>query len=86
MSDAGISAAATADSDLKARIFAAFEHACRFGEVEVADQLLTIINSKWMKHHRLVSSQAVSASPRAVSVRPGHVPGSTPGQKGNGLR
>jgi len=40
------------DSDLKSRIFAAFEHACRYGDVEVADQLLAIINSKWMKQAR----------------------------------
>ena len=36
-------------SELKARIFEAFEHACRQGEVEVADNLLAIINDKWMK-------------------------------------
>jgi len=40
------------ETDLKTRIFAAFEHACRYGEVEVADQLLAIINSKWMKPSR----------------------------------
>jgi hypothetical protein len=37
---------------LKSRIFAAFEHACRYGEVEVADQLLAIINSKWVNQAR----------------------------------
>jgi hypothetical protein len=45
-------AASAAEADLKTRIFAAFEHACRFGEVEVADQLLAIINSKWVKQAR----------------------------------
>ena len=39
-------------SELKARIFEAFEHACRQGEVEVADNLLAIINNKWVKPSR----------------------------------
>jgi hypothetical protein len=43
---------ATEGADLKSRIFAAFEHACRYGEVEVADRLLAIINSKWIKRTR----------------------------------
>ncbi len=48
----GIRASSVEETDLKKRIFAAFEHACRFGEVEVADQLLSIINSKWVKQAR----------------------------------
>ncbi len=48
----GLRATSPEEADLKTRIFAAFEHACRFGEVEVADQLLAIINSKWVKQAR----------------------------------
>jgi hypothetical protein len=70
MSDVGAATAATPESDLKARIFAAFEHACRFGEVEVADQLLAIINSKWMKQPKALPHQAPAAVPRQASARP----------------
>jgi len=52
--------------DLKSRIFAAFEHACRYGEVEVADQLLAIINSKWIKPAR-GQQPCLPAAPRATA-------------------
>jgi hypothetical protein len=60
-------------SELKARIFAAFEHACRNGEVEVADQLLAIINAKWVKRTRTqqypMLGVARTASGRAFEAR-----------------
>jgi hypothetical protein len=60
-------------SELKARIFAAFEHACRQGEVEVADQLLAIINTKWIKpartQHYAVAGVARTTPGRAIEVR-----------------
>ncbi len=40
------------EDELKTRVFAAFEHACRQGELEIADSLLAIINKKWMRPAR----------------------------------
>jgi hypothetical protein len=73
MTDQEDLAQATDRSELKARIFAAFEHACRHGEVEVADQLLAIINAKWVKPARgqqyQVPGVARTAPGRAIEAR-----------------
>jgi hypothetical protein len=56
-------------TDLKTRIFAAFEHACRYGEVEVADQLLAIINSKWIKPSRMQLNGMPGAQRHGAAAR-----------------